>query len=173
MLIFFVLLTFSRFCCNKNTKQKLNTNVKLKYEYSYHRLLPCYPNSTVHGAHLLSYMQKSVIILFASLNDTLAFQSLQDPVHKWPSLFCVALVAPFQFYHRVCFSRLPFLSSAQLPLSCSINLPLLMKSFYVPSELVSFVSLPLEFYFEFQWQTTFSPVISSPLVTHLLIWSLT
>lgn len=60
-------------------------------------------------------MQKSVTILLASSNDTLAFQSLQDPVQKWPSLFFVALVAPFQFLSQsLFFSAFFSASSSQL-----------------------------------------------------------
>lgn len=77
--------------------------------------------------------KKSVITLLASSNDTLGFQSLQDPVKKRPSLFFCSLLWLLSSFHcRLCFSLLPsllpLLSSAQLPLSCSMNLPLLMSS---------------------------------------------
>lgn len=65
-----------------------------------------------------------------SSNDTLAFQSLQDLIQKWPSLFFVGFCGSFPVFITD-FVFLCFLLSAQaqLPLSCSVILPLLRSPF--------------------------------------------
>ena len=125
------------------------------YEYSYHRSLSSYPNSTEFNVFTCFLTcKKSVVILLASSNDTLAFHSLHNRVQKWPSLFLVAFCGSFPVFITDFFSA----SSSQFSTASSVmfyNPATVDESFYVPSELVGSVSLPLEFYFEFQWQTIF------------------
>lgn len=118
-----------------------------------------------------------MIVLVVSSNDTLAFQSLQDPVQKWPSLFSVALVAPFQLLSRSLFFSASFsASSSQLGTASSVMCykpATVDESFYVPSESAGSVSLPLGFFLNFSGKQVFSLLVTfSPLATHCLIWSL-
>lgn len=135
-----------------NTKQK-NKLKNVSESMNSHTIFPFPAIPIPECLFLLSYMQKSVIILLVSSNDTVAFQSLQRPVHKWPSLFLVALVAPFQFLSRTLFFSASFsASSSQLSTASSVMFykpATVDESFYVPSELVSSVSLSLGFSFEF------------------------
>lgn len=122
---------------------------------------------------LLAFLhaKKSVIILPASSNDTLAFHSLQNWVQKWPSLFLIACYGSFPVFITDFFSA----SSSQFSTASSVMFykpATVDESFYVPSELVGSVSLPLEFYFEFQWQFFSLPATFSSFITYFLIWSL-
>lgn len=87
-------------------------------------------------------------------------------------VFCSLLWLLSSFYHRLCFSLLPLLSSAQLPLSCSINLPLLMSLF------MCHLNWPARSHYLLGSVSNLSgkqffplPVTYSPLVIRFLIWS--
>lgn len=120
---FFVLLTFSRFCCNED-KYKAKKQLKnVSESINSHTIYAFPPIPIPECLFLLSYMQKSVIILLVSSNDTLAFQSLQRPVHKWPSLFFCSRGGSFPIFITdfvfLCF-LLCFLFSAQHSFLCHV-----------------------------------------------------
>lgn len=116
-------------------------------------------------------MQKSVIILLASSDDTLpGFSVPLGSGSKMAFLvFCSLLWLLSSFYHRLCFSLLPFLlpllGLRQLPLAVFSKPATVDDSFYALSETVCSVWWPLV-------QISVANTFSFPFVTHFLTGAL-
>lgn len=117
-------LPFSRFYCNtnKNVSEGMNIHTTVPS--------PAIPIQQSLKCSLAFLHAKKCDYTTHILKWHFGFSVTPGSGSKMAFLFfCSVLWLLSSFYHRLCFSLLPLLSSAQFPLSRSINLPLLMSLF--------------------------------------------
>lgn len=171
--MFWWALTFSRCCCNKNKNASEGMNIHTTGPS------PAIPIQQSLKSSLAFLHAKKCDYTTGILKWYSGFLVTPGSGSKWPSLFFVAFCGSFPvFYHRLCFSLLPsllpLLSSAQLPLSCSINLPLLMSLFmyHLNWSALSHYLLGSIPNFSCKQFSSLPVTFSSLIITHFLIWSL-